>query len=335
MESYCLVRYSRTTVVTLLMLVLLAAGCSESAPSESRASTTAIPPSPPIATSTTVPAVSADSTLESATPSATVAETSTSAASNGGDTPGTTTLAPGIPTVDARVVQDCSYHVVNDYPHDPAAFTQGLAYVDGRLFEGTGLEGESTLREVELETGDVLRSHSLSPDLFGEGITLLDGRIYQLTWRSQTAIAYDAETFEEIERFTYPAEGWGITDDGESLYMSDGSHEITIRDPETFEETGRLQVRHDGVPVTDLNELEWIDGQIYANVWQTDMIVRIDPTSGQVTARIDLGGLLDPEDRADYDVDVLNGIAWDEGERRLFVTGKLWPRLYEIELECD
>lgn len=231
-------------------------------------------------------------------------------------------------------MQRCTYDIVNDFPHDPDAFTQGLVYDDGRLFEGTGLYGESTLREVDLETGEVLRSQALSPELFGEGITIYDGRIVQITWQSQTAIVYDVESFEEIERFSYTTEGWGITDDGERLYMSDGTSTISIREPDTFNELDRIQVSDEGDPVDNLNELEWIDGQIYANVWQTDEIVRIDPATGAVTGRIDLTGLLAPEDRAGLEVDVLNGIAWDEEGQRLFVTGKLWPKLYEIELNC-
>lgn len=231
-------------------------------------------------------------------------------------------------------VEQCTYEVVDEFPHDPDAFTQGLVYEDGRLFEGTGLYGESTLREVDLETGDVLRSQALSPELFGEGITLRDGRIFQITWQSQTAIVYDAETFEEIERFSYTTEGWGITDDGQRLYMSDGTSTISIREPDTFNEIDRIEVSEDGEPVDNLNELEWIDGQIYANVWQTDEIVRIDPATGDVTARIDLTGLLSSEDQAGLVVDVLNGIAWDEEGQRLFVTGKLWPKLYEITLDC-
>ncbi|HEY8447696.1 MAG TPA: glutaminyl-peptide cyclotransferase [Thermomicrobiales bacterium] len=224
------------------------------------------------------------------------------------------------------------YHVVQSYPHDPDAFTQGLVYDDGLLLEGTGREGKSTLRLVELETGEVLRSVALDTRHFGEGIALLGSRIYQLTWKSRTCFVYDRETFELLTTFEYEGEGWGLTTDGEQLIMSDGSSTLTFRDPETFRAVRQITVEDAGKPVMLLNELEYIGGEIWANVWRTDRIVRIDPETGEVRGWIDLSGLLTPEDRGDHRVDVLNGIAYDPATNRIFVTGKLWPKLYEIEI---
>ncbi len=224
------------------------------------------------------------------------------------------------------------YRVVAEYPHDRRAFTQGLAYVDGVLYEGTGLYGESSLRRVELETGEVLQAVGLSKEYFGEGIAVLGDRIYQLTWRNGICIVFDRETFEVLEAFTYQTEGWGLTTDGERLIMSDGTNRLFIRDPETFAELDTIDV-YDGVrAIWNLNELEVVDGEIWANVWQTDLIARIDPDTGQVTGWIDLTGLLSESDRGRHRVDVLNGIAHDPESDRLFVTGKLWPKLFEIEL---
>lgn len=223
------------------------------------------------------------------------------------------------------------YRVVNVYPHDPDAFTQGLVYHDGIFYEGTGLKGSSSLRKVAIETGEVLQIHNLAPEYFGEGIALVGDRIWQLTWREQTAFLYDRETFQQLNTFGYPTEGWGLTYDGTRLIMSDGSANLYFRDPETFQLLAQVQVRDDQGPVVRLNELEFIDGQVYANVWQTDRVAVIDPASGNVTAWIDLAGLLDPED-VTQPVDVLNGIAYDAANDRLFVTGKLWPKLFEIEL---
>ncbi len=203
---------------------------------------------------------------------------------------------------------------------------------DGVLYEGTGLNGESSLRRVELETGEVLQQVDLAEEHFGEGIVVVGERIYQITWQSQLAFVYDRETFEVIDTHTYPTEGWGLTSDGERLIMSDGSNRLFFRDPETFAEIRHVDVLDAGEPVTRLNELEWVNGEVWANVWQTDRIVRIDPATGAVLAWIDLTGLLQPEDQAGADVDVLNGIAVDEGTGRIYVTGKLWPVLYEIEL---
>jgi glutamine cyclotransferase len=227
-----------------------------------------------------------------------------------------------------------SYSVVNEYPHDPQAFTQGLVFEDGYLYEGTGLYGHSSLRRVELETGKVLQMLELSSEYFGEGIAIYDGnKVAQLTWRSQVGFIYDKVDFELLDQFTYATEGWGLTYDGNRLIMSDGTSTLHCLDPETLEETSTLEVIDPDGPVERLNELEYIRGEIYANVFTTDMIAVIDPTTGRVTAWIDLQGLLGPEQAEE--ADVLNGIAYDAGADRLFVTGKLWPSLFEIELVPD
>jgi glutamine cyclotransferase len=224
------------------------------------------------------------------------------------------------------------YRVVDIYPHDSSAFTQGLAYVDGVLYEGTGLLSGSTLRRVDLDTGEVLQSVALGADQFGEGIAVVGDRIYQLTWQTGTCFVYDSETFERLETLLYPSEGWGLTTDGERLIMSDGTSRLYFRDPATFAETGFVDVRAGDRPVENLNELEWVDGEVWANVWQTDWIARIDPVSGRVIGWIDLAGLLSLQDRGDHSVDVLNGIAYDASTGRVFVTGKLWPKLFEVEM---
>ena len=240
---------------------------------------------------------------------------------------------PGpVATVFATTAPVYDYRVVAEYPHDPDAFTQGLVYVDGVLYEGTGLEGRSTLRRVDLESGRVLDSVPLADQHFGEGIAVLGDRVYQLTWQSGICFVYDRETFERQDQFSYPTEGWGLTTDGEQLIMSDGTDRLYFRDPETFEETGHVDVRDGGAPVVNLNELEFVDGEVWANVWKTDRIARIDPATGRVTGWIDLTGLLSPVARAERPVDVLNGIAHDPETGRIFVTGKLWPTLFEIEL---
>lgn len=223
------------------------------------------------------------------------------------------------------------YEVVAEYPHDPAAFTQGLVYEDGVLVEGTGLRGRSSLREVDLETGQVLQSIQLPEQYFGEGVAVLGDRIYQLTWQENTGFVYDRDTFELVGGFTYPMEGWGLTDDGKQLIMSDGTSTLYFLDPETLEIIGSVPVTDTGRPVIRLNELEYVEGEVFANVWQTDWIVRIDPQTGQVLGWIDLAGLLPAEDRQ-QPVDVLNGIAYDDQMDRLFVTGKWWPKLFQIEL---
>lgn len=222
-----------------------------------------------------------------------------------------------------------SYRIVNTYPHDRRAFTQGLVYRDGVLYESTGLRGRSTLRRVDLESGRVLERRTLLPPYFAEGIAVLDDRIYQLTWTSGVGFVYDRESMQLVREFRYGLEGWGLTHDGENLIVSDGSSTLYFWDPETLLETRRLTVRDGGVKVGNLNELEYIDGEIYANIWMKERIARISPETGRVLSWIDLTGILAERNG---DEDVLNGIAWDATGRRLFVTGKFWPKLFEIEL---
>jgi len=225
-----------------------------------------------------------------------------------------------------------SYNIVNTYPHDPHAFTQGLVFEDGFLYEGTGgLYGNSSLRKVELETGNILQIRKLSSEFFGEGITIYGNKVIQLTWQSHVGFVYDKNSLELLQEFNYSTEGWGITHDGQHLIMSDGTSTLHFLDPQTFEEIGQLDVSGDGGPVSRLNELEYVQGKIYANVWQTDRIAIIAPATGRVVGWIDLEGLLTAEDRTEP-VDVLNGVAYDADNDRLFVTGKLWPKLFEIEL---
>lgn len=221
--------------------------------------------------------------------------------------------------------------VVNVFPHDRQAFTQGLVYMDGVFYEGTGLLGRSSLRRVDPGTGTVLQQRDLDETLFGEGIAVVDDRIYQLTWHAGRVFLYDRESFVPLDEFRYDTEGWGLTYDGERLIMSDGTPNLYFRDPETFAETGRVEVRDANGPIAALNELEYVNGRVFANVWQTDLIAIIDPATGWVTGWIGLAGLLSAEDTAEP-VDVLNGIAYDPEQDRLFVTGKLWPKLFEIEL---
>ena len=224
------------------------------------------------------------------------------------------------------------YQVVRSYPHDPEAFTQGLVYHNGALFEGTGLNGRSSIRKVKLETGEVLQIQKLENQYFGEGIAVWGDSVIQLTWQSEVGFVYDLATFQRKRSFTYRGEGWGLTHDGSRLIMSDGQPDGTLRliDPATLKETGRIKVRDQGKPVALLNELEVVKGEILANVWGTQRIARIAPATGQVTGWIDLTGLLTPREAAA--TDVLNGIAYDAAGDRLFVTGKLWPKLFEIRI---
>ncbi len=224
-----------------------------------------------------------------------------------------------------------TYKIINTFSHDQEAFTQGLVFEDGFLYEGTGRYGQSELRRVELETGSVRQIYELSPDFFGEGITIYGDRIIQLTYRESVGFVYDKETFQLLRQFNYPMEGWGITHDGRHLIMSDGTSALYFLDPETFEQVRRIRVYEGNVPIWGLNELEYVEGQIYANIWPTERIVRVAPDTGQVMGWINLEGLLPRKDRTEY-VDVLNGIAYDEKNGRLFVTGKYWPKLFEIEL---
>jgi glutaminyl-peptide cyclotransferase len=223
-----------------------------------------------------------------------------------------------------------TYRIIKEYPHDIRAFTQGLVYEDGYLYESTGEYGRSTLRKVELETGEVIRSLNLPRELWGEGLCIHDGRLYQLTWKSNVGFVYDKNTFRELGRFYYQTEGWGLTGDGVNLYKTDGSHHVYVIDPAHFSEKYRIEVFDNNGKVDNLNELEMIDGLIYANVFTTDEIVMIEPETGRVTGRIDLTGLLDRKYHH-RNLDVLNGIAYDKENDRLFVTGKNWPRLFEIQ----
>lgn len=225
-----------------------------------------------------------------------------------------------------------SYQVVNAYPHDTGAFTQGLIFVDGKLYEGTGQEGRSSLRQVELQSGRVLKKVDVPVPFFGEGITLLNGKIYQLTWQHQTGFIYNAQTLEKTGEFPYTGEGWGITNDGHSLIISDGSNRLKFLDPDSFRVTKTIAVTDGATPVKQLNELEYVNGEIYANIWHDQRIVTIDPQNGRVTGWIDLTGLLQPGAVSDEEA-VLNGIAYDQASGRLFVTGKLWPQLFEIKIK--
>ena len=222
------------------------------------------------------------------------------------------------------------YRIVRSYPHDPRAFTQGLLVRNGFFYEGTGLNGQSGIRKVKIETGEVVQSQPLAQEYFGEGITDWNGSLVQITWRSEVGFVYDLNTFARTRTFTYTGEGWGLTHDASRIIMSDGSAQLRFLDPETLKETGRITVRDASGPVLNLNELEYVKGEIYANVWQTDRIARISPKDGRVTGWIDLTGLLPRADRAN--TDVLNGIAYDASADRLFVTGKWWPRVFEITL---
>jgi len=236
-----------------------------------------------------------------------------------------------LPPAPAELSTYMTYEVVNAYPHDPQAFTQGLLYHDGYLYESTGLYGESSLRKVVLETGEVLQHVDLPAEYFGEGLALWEDTLLQLTWREGTGFIYALEDFSELGRFSYETEGWGLTHDGERLIMSDGSADLFFIDPEDFEVMRSVEVTYQGQPIQRLNELEYIRGEVYANIWLTDDIIRIDPVTGEVIGWIDLFGIL-PDELRTPDTDVLNGIAYDMEGDRLFVTGKNWPLLFEIRL---
>jgi len=221
------------------------------------------------------------------------------------------------------------YRVVASYPHDPTAFTQGLVFSDGWLYESTGQYGRSALRRIDLDTGRIEQEFRLADDLFGEGLSVWQGRLVQLTWRERLGIVYDARTFERLETFSYQGEGWGLTQDGRHWIMSDGTDELRFLDPETRQVIRRLKVRLGARPVYRLNELEHIEARLWSNVWGSDHLVQIAPETGQVTATLDLSRLYPPDERSSPEA-VLNGIAYDPSTGHLFVTGKYWPRLYEI-----
>jgi glutamine cyclotransferase len=225
-----------------------------------------------------------------------------------------------------------SYRVLGTFPHNIKSYTQGFEYHDGYFFEGTGQYGESSLRKIIPGTGDIIKSRNISSDLFGEGITVLDGKIYQITYRSQVGFIYDAVTFEQLQKFFYQnQEGWGLCNNGKEIIMSDGTNVIYFMDPQYFSINREIEVFDNVSEVDSLNELEFINGTIYANRYMTNEIVMIDPATGKITGKADMSGLLKPEDRHPQ-IDVLNGIAWDQAEKRMFVTGKNWPKIYRVEL---
>lgn len=238
------------------------------------------------------------------------------------------------PATEAGGIPEYACQVVHAYPHDNAAFTQGLFYLNGFLYEGTGLNNQSSIRKVKLETGEVVEKRDVPGQYFGEGIVNWKDRLIELTWQAQEGFIYDLGTFDLRGSYRYPGEGWGLTQDGKRIIMSDGTAQLRFWDPETLAETGRVTVTADGQPVKDLNELEWVKGEVYANVWQTDRIARIDPKTGKVAGWIDLTGLLKPGDidPEHAGANVLNGIAYDAARDRLFVTGKCWPKVFEIRL---
>jgi glutamine cyclotransferase len=224
------------------------------------------------------------------------------------------------------------YKVVGTYAHDVRAFTEGLLWYNGVLYESTGLEGHSTLRRVAFPSGRILVQRVLPPSVFAEGLSLADNRLVQLTWTDGRAVIYDRATLKPEGEFAYQGEGWGLTFDGTDFVMSNGSDVLTFRDPKTFNPKRTIRVTLDGRPLTQLNELEWIEGEIWANVWRTDQIVQIDPQSGRVKSTLNLTGLL-PHDARKGGEDVLNGIAYDAARKRIFITGKWWPKLFQIEVQ--
>ena len=236
---------------------------------------------------------------------------------------------PTIPPTGSRAPV-YNYTIVRSYPHDPDAFTEGLEYHDGLLYESTGLNGKSSIRKVKLETGEVLQNRNVSRDYFGEGITFWKDDLFQLTWISEIAFVYDANTFASKKSFNYKGEGWALTHNAEELVMSDGTPQLRFIDPATFKERRRITVTDAGTPITYLNELEWVKGEIFANVYTTDYIVRIDPATGRVTGWIDVRGMLPRQNDGNT---VPNGIAYDAAGDRLFVTGKYWPKLFEIKIK--
>jgi glutaminyl-peptide cyclotransferase len=289
-------------IVRALPLLALFGTCAPSAPDPANASNTVSPPSPP-ASSTTVP----PKPVASVPP------------------------APAAPTP-ARPIEHLGVHVLKTHPHDVASYTQGLLWHEGKLFESAGQYGRSDLREVDPETGAVRRRVALPGNVFGEGLALVGTRLFQLTWREGVAFSWDLSTFAKGPEFRYAGEGWGLCYDGKRLIRSDGTDVLTFHDPATFSETGRLSVRREGQPVFYLNELECVGSEIYANVYQTDEIVRIDAATGEVTASIDASGLITPQERL-AGAEVLNGIAWQPEKKFFYVTGKLWPKMFEARFE--
>ena len=242
------------------------------------------------------------------------------------------TFAAAFATPCAAAVPMYGFDVVHAYPHDMNAFTEGLLYLNGFLYESTGLEKQSSIRKVRLETGEVLQKIDIPPQYFGEGLVVWKRHLISLTWKSHVGFVFDLATLRLQRKFHYEGEGWALTQDGSRIIMSDGTAQLRFLDPATLQETGRIGVSLEGTPVDKVNELEWVRGEIYANVWQTNWVLRIDPASGRVLGLINLAGLLTPSERIAGRTDVLNGIAYDAQGDRLFVTGKNWPKVFEIRL---
>jgi glutaminyl-peptide cyclotransferase len=236
--------------------------------------------------------------------------------------------------VSRAAVPTYGYDIVHTYPHDPTAFTEGLFYLNGFLYESTGLEQHSSIRKVRLETGEVLQKLDIPPQYFGEGIVNWKSHLISLTWQSHVGFVFDLATFKQQREFHYDGEGWALTQDGNQILMSDGTPEIRFLNPTTLAEIRRITVTLDGKPIHNVNELEWVKGEIYANVWQTNFILRIDAHDGHVVGVVNLTGLLTTSDQVAGQTDVLNGIAYDAKSDRLFVTGKNWPKLFEITLHA-
>jgi glutamine cyclotransferase len=319
----------RALLLALLALFLLALGLAACQPQ-----TTPSPVLPSAATAPATAALPAPPTVTPVLPS----PASTPAPSAATTVVSSTATLPQSPTIVVSATSSAllpvyTYRTVNVFPHDPTAFTQGLVYQDGVFYEGTGLRGQSTLRRVDSATGQVLQGIRLPDQYFGEGIAILGDRLFQITWQENVGFIYDKDSFDLMGTWNYEGEGWGLATDGQRLIMSDGTNELRFLDPDTLGELGRVRVVDgEGQPVTRLNELEWVEDEVWANVWQTDLIARIDPATGRLLAWIDLAGLLPEQDRAAQRVDVLNGIAYDAATGRLFVTGKWWPKVFEIEL---
>ncbi|MEP6763400.1 MAG: glutaminyl-peptide cyclotransferase [Gemmatimonadaceae bacterium] len=256
--------------------------------------------------------------------------TTIAAACSGDKAPADT--AAIVPVVTAARTPTYTYEIVATYPHDTDAYTEGLLIHEGRMFESTGQPGKSFVREVDLKTGASIRQHNIDAKYFGEGIIIFDDKLYELTWKDGIGFIYDWKTFKPLSEFHYEGQGWALTTDGKSLIMSNGSSVIAFRDPATFKVTSAITVTDHDVPVEKLNELEWIKGEIWANVWETDQIARIDPANGHVVGWIDLAGILPAADKKGGE-DVLNGIAYDAKNDRIFVTGKNWSKLFEIKLK--
>ena len=240
-------------------------------------------------------------------------------------------LLPAV-TLASATVPTYDFKVVRSYPHDAQAFTQGLLYRDGFLYESTGLNGKSSIRKVDLVTGKVLQSQNIPPQYFGEGLTALGNTLVSITWQSQTGFVFDLKTFEVKNQFSYPGEGWGLASNGKELILSDGSATLRFLDPKTFLEVRRVKVTADGIAVNQLNELEVVEGEIFANIWHTNTIARIDQNSGKITGWIDFSKLYPEAGTGPNGENVMNGIAYDADKKRLFVTGKLWPKIYEVKI---